>query len=341
MPLSSKEYNFFETDTLQKQQIPSDKKTNFFKRTISFIDKQLEQDTFYVSPNRFNLTVMPEYSYGYEYYRFSTQDKMQSIAITPSSNNKIGLYFGWRWIFLGYSFALNNSQPEIDMGLNLYTSRVGLELFYRKRSNGFKIHSLKGFYENDLPLTNYDKDFDGLTTSQIGANLFYVFNYKRFSFPAAFSQSTNQRKSAGSFILGINYNEQLFMFDHTKIDRRIESLMLPELQFNKVNYMDFSINFGYSYNWVFAKNFLANISSSPAIGYKITSLKSFVNGTEFTSSINIDLVSRLALVYNNARFYAGASLVSHTYSYTKPSLSILNGFGYIKVYAGFNFWRKK
>jgi hypothetical protein len=106
-----------------------------------------------------------------------------------------------------------------------------------------------------------------------------------------------------------------------------------------VKYKDFSINFGYSYNWVFAKDFVANISLTPAIGYKNTSLK-LHNSKVFLSSINFDLITRAAIVYNNSKYYAGASLVSHTYSYNKSSLAILNGFGVINVYVGFNFWRR-
>lgn len=341
IPFCSKGADSIASDTMQNNQTGIIKKESFLGKVVNFIDKQLEQDTFFVAPNKYNLTIMPQYTHGYEYYRFSTENKSQSITISPTSNNRIGVYFGWRWIILGYSFTLDKIQPEFDMELNLYCSRVGLELFYRKRSDGFKIRNLKGFYENKIPLTNYNSNFDGLSTSQIGANIFYIFNYRKFSFPAAYSQSTNQRRNAGSFILGLSYNEQIFVFDHTKIDRRIEKLMNPELKFKKVDYKDFNINFGYSYNWVFAKNFLANISASPSIGYKNTSLKSIHNSKEFISSINIDLISRLALVYNNGRYYAGASLVSHTYSYNKPSLSIRNGFGYVKIYAGINLWRRK
>lgn len=342
IPLSAKETGFYSADSLQEKHSSAIKKENFFNRTVNFIDKLLEQDTLYVDPNKYNLSIMPQYTYGNEFYRFSTDNKKQSISIAPESNNKIGLSFGWRWIFVGYSFTLNNIQPEFDMDLNLYCSRAGLEFFYRKRNDGFKISSLKGFYENDMPLTNYNRNVDGLSTSQIGANIFYIFNYKKFSFPAAFSQSTNQRISAGSFILGLNCNEQQFTFDHNAIDSNIESQLLEDMKFEKIGYIDLSLSFGYSYNWAFAKNFLANISLSPAVGYKSTSLKSNIDKEkEFIASINMNVTSRLALVYNNGRYYAGTSLVRHTYSYSKSSLSILNGFGYLKVYAGFNFWRKK
>ncbi|MBO7230396.1 MAG: DUF4421 domain-containing protein [Bacteroidaceae bacterium] len=329
-------------DSLQNEETVSTKKGNFFNKVVNFINVALEQDTTYVAPIKYNLTVMPQYTFGYEYYRFSTKNEEQSITISPTSNNKLGIYFGWRRLLVGYSFTFDNVQPEFDMELNLYASRGGIELFYRKRSDGFKIRNIKGFYENDLPLTNYNTDLNGLEVSQVGANIFYVFNYKKFSFPATFRKSTSQLKSAGSLILGVSYNEQRFIFDHKKMDPNIERLMNPDLRFKSVDYKDISINCGYSYNWVFARNFFAGMSVSPAIAYKNTSLMpSKSTSKEFISSINVDFISRLALGYNNGRYYAGAYLVSHTYSYNKTALSIHNGFGYVKIYAGFNFWQRK
>lgn len=319
---------------------------NILDGTRSFIEETLDgKDSIYVSPNLYNLTIMPQYSYGYDYYRFSSKEHNQSIALSPGSSNKIGLYLGWRWIFLGYSFDLSDSdRPQTDLNFSFYTSALGIDLFYRKRSEGYQIRMLKGFYEEGTDgtnrLTTYDRNFDGLTVKQFGTNLYYIFNNKKFSYPAAYSQSTNQRISAGSFILGLSYNEQSFLFDYSKFDAPIREQLSEGLKFKNVEYKDFSINFGYSYNWVFAKDFLANLSLTPAIGYKNTSLR-LANSKEFLSSINMDLITRAAIVYNNSRYYAGASLVAHTYSYSKNALSIVNGFGVINVYFGVNFWRRK
>ncbi len=312
-----------------------------FKETGSFIDENFDKkDSLYISPNLYNLTIMPQYSCAYEYYRFSTKDREQSITMSPSSLNRIGLYLGWRWIFLGYSIDLEEGSPLSDINFSFYTSKVGIDIFYRKRNEGYKIRTLDGFEREGKKITGYNRNFDGLSVTQKGFNLYYVFNNKRFSYPAAYSQSTNQRISAGSFILGLNYNEQSFSFNHTGFDPQIQELLVPDLKFDYVKYKDFSINFGYSYNWVFAKNCLANISFTPAIGYKNTSLK-LKNGKDLFSNINFDLITRAAIVYNNSRYYAGTSLVSHTYSYSRNSLSILNGFGVINVYIGLNFWRRK
>ncbi len=314
-----------------------------YSGTKSFIEDILDgKDTAYISPNRYNLTIMPQYSYGYDYYRFSSREQVQSIALSPGSSNRIGLYLGWRWIFLGYSFDLSGSKsPQTDLNFSFYTAALGIDLFYRKRSEGYQIRMLKGFYEDGVnKLKTYNRNFDGLTVSQIGTNLYYIFNRRKFSYPAAYSQSTNQRRSAGSFIVGLSYNEQSFLFDYSKFDAPIREQLSEGLKFKEVEYKDFSINFGYSYNWVFAKDFLANISLTPAVGYKNTSFR-LAHSKELLSSINFDLITRAAIVYNNSRYYAGASLVSHTYSYNKNTLSIVNGFGVVNVYFGVNFWRKK
>ncbi len=299
-----------------------------------------EKDSIYVTPSLYNMTVMTQYSYNYEYYRFTANDESQSISFRPDNCNKVGFYAGWRWIFLGWSFDLTKNDAKKDINLSFYTSRLGFDLFYRRRDKGFKISSANGFINNGEPVHGYNNSLTGFSTRQKGFNIYYIFNHKRFSYPAAYSQTTSQRISAGSFLLGITYNTQIFSFNHAELDEKLQTSISPELKFNEVRYKDYSISFGYSYNWVFAKNCLANISLTPGIGYKNSSLQ-LKSGKEFLSSINFDLVTRAAVVYNNSKFFIGTSFVSHTYSYRKSSLSVVNGFGTINLYAGFYFWRKK
>lgn len=310
--------------------------------TVDFIDRLLnEVDTAYVTDNLYNMTFMPVYSYNYEHYSFktTTAKENQGISIAPDSNNQLTFNIGWHWISVGYSIDLQDSRPQTDFNVNLYTARFGLDLFYRNSNEGYKIRKLTGFYDGDRPLTKYDNDFDGLTVEQHGANLYYAFN-KRFSYSAAYGQSTIQRVSAGSFIIGASYNQQVFDFNYENLDQQIGKQLREELRFRNIRYQNFSISLGYSYNWAFARNFLASISLTPAVGYKNTSLK-LINRKSLLSGINFDLTTRAALLYNNNRCFAGLSLVAHSYQYNKKRLTILNGFGVLKLYAGINFWRKK
>ena len=310
-------------------------------KTETVIEKYLDaKDSIYITPNKYNFIIMPQYSYNFEYYRFSSNEDGQAITLMPRLSSKIGFYAGWRWLFLGYSFNIDKGAPLMDFNFSFYTSKLGVDIFYRKRDKGYKIRNFKGFTGNAEKYLENNKNFDGLTVRQKGINLYYIFNNKKFSYPAAYSQTTIQRISAGSFILGISYNEQSFNFDYSLLGEDVEQQLTPELKFRNIKYKDFGINFGYTYNWVFARNCLANISLTPSIGYKNTSLK-MTDSKELFSNINIDLITRAAIVYNNGKYFAGASLVSHTYTYSKEALSVLNGFGVINIYVGFNFWRKK
>lgn len=146
---------------------------------------------------------MLESSSWYEYYRLGSKGNNgeQSLGFSPNASFKLGVYFGWRWIFLGYSFDVKdifgghkNKAKKTEMALNLYSSKFGVDLYYRKTGSDFKIRSSSGFDLN-TPIKNLN--FNGLQSKIKGLNAYWIFNYKKFSYPAAYSQSTNQRKSAG------------------------------------------------------------------------------------------------------------------------------------------------
>lgn len=305
-------------------------------------------DTTFISPNLYNLAFMLEHSSWYEYYRLGSNSNNgeQSISFSPNANFKLGVYFGWRWIFLGYSFDVKdifgghkNKAKKTEMALNLYSSKFGVDLYWRKTGSDFKIRSYNGFQLN-TPTKNMD--FNGFQSKIKGLNAYWIFNYKRFSYPAAYSQSTNQRKSAGSLMAGFSYSQHNISFDYDKLPTEMRDQLHNALLFKKVKYSDYSLCLGYGYNWVFAKNWVSNLSLLPAIAYK----KSKINDTpqphtHWIKDINFDLITRASIVYNNSKYFAGAALVMHTYDYRKEDFSLTNTFGTLRVYVGLNFWKKK
>ena len=311
----------------------------FTMKTVDFVDYVLNDvDTRYVEKNLYNLTFKPEYSYSYEHYRLGTTgDAGQSIGILPDSRNVLTLNFGWRWLIVGYSIDLQKNRPLTEFNTSLYSTRFGLDLFYRKGTEGYRVNEMKGLYKGEAlekqPLE------DVLTVKQLGVGLHYAFN-KRFSYSAAYGQSTIQRVSAGSLLLGAGYNWQEFTFDHANIGSATGTQLHDELLFNKAAYNDINISVGYAYNWVFAKNLLACLSLEPAISYKQAKLQ-YSEENSMQHSIAMDFTTRAALLYNNNRYYAGASLESHTYCYHRQPLYMTNGFGVLEIYAGFYFWRRK
>ena len=69
-------------------------------KTETVIEKYLDsKDSIYIMPNGYNFMVMPQYSYNFEYYRFSSEETGQGITLMPRISSKIGFYAGWRWLF--------------------------------------------------------------------------------------------------------------------------------------------------------------------------------------------------------------------------------------------------
>ena len=310
------------------------------KATAGFVDYVLNDiDTAYVKKSKYNLTIMPVYSFHYEHYNFTSGgDARQSIGLTPENRNKLTLKFGWRWLLVGYGIDLQKGRPQTDFSLNLYSSRFCLDIFYRKSSDIYEIKKLSGFDNEEVALQE-GRYFDGLDVKQKGISLYYVFN-KRVSYNAAYRQMDQQRLSAGSFVLGAGYNKQEFEFDQEEYAPAIREQLNDRLRFKTVEYNDFSLNLGYCYNWVFAKDFAACASLTPAVSYKRATLE-YVDNKKKQGGLNFDLTTRAEIVYNNGRYYAAAALISNTYHYNKNDLSVLNGFGVFKVYVGYNFWRRK
>ena len=74
-----------------------------------------------------------------------------------------------------------------------------------------------------------------------GLNLYYIFNNRRFSYPAAFSQSTNQRRNAGSFIAGFSVSTHNLNFDYTKLPEIIQETMNPGMKVKHIKYTNISL----------------------------------------------------------------------------------------------------
>lgn len=71
--------------------------------------------------------------------------------------------------------------------------------------------------------------FDGFKSSIKGFNLYYIFNHRRFSYPAAYSQSTVQRRSAGSMLLGIGYTEHELEVNWDKLTNLVDEKLNKNL----------------------------------------------------------------------------------------------------------------
>ena len=334
-------------DSIQEDSVTTPK-PSAFKRAIKKFMNFSDFDTLYISPNRYNYALMATHFSNFEYYSVTSEfPQPQKLSFSPNPHNKIGLYFGWRWIFLGWSVDIddiyrktNRKNKGTEFDLSLYSSKLGVDIFYRRTGNNYKIHKIRGFYD-EIP-SDYSEDFSGLKVDIKGLNLYSIFNNRKFSYPAAFSQSTNQRRNAGTFIAGFSISKHNLDFDYQQLPAYIQERMNPGMKVNKIKYTNANISFGYAYNWVFARNCLACLSLTPAIAYKASDVDAETQeGKAWYSKFNLDFLLRAGVVYNNGKYFVGTSFVGKNYNYHRNNFSLDNGFGTLQVYVGFNFHLRK
>ncbi len=312
-------------------------------------------DSTYIVPNFYNFSTNLQNINSFQQYVVRAKNEMgetQSIAMAPTPTFKVGPYLGWRWISAGYTFDLahlggGEVVKKTDFNLSLYSNMLGADFIYRKNSGDFKLSRARGF-EGVESRDVRGMIFDGLEAYTLTLNAYYVFNYRKFSYPAAFSQSTVQRKSCGSWIIGARYDHQKVKFDYTRLPGLLlgtpeNPLLFDEMKFREFYYDNISISGGYAYNWAFAPRWLLAASLTPSIGFKKAHGENIEGKDEWINikNVNFDAVCRLGLVWNNSHWYAGTSLVSNIYDYSTDKISFVNALHYFKIYVGFYFHKMK
>jgi len=326
------------------------RKLSLIRRIIRGFDRT---DDRYIEPQHYVFTVMMQATHTYDYYTVKAGDKeLQSITFAPDADLKVGPYFGWKWVFAGYTVDVRNVSPsrkKIDWDLSIYSSQIGVDLLYRRTGSDYKLRDANLGSGVDVRRIE-GASFDGVKAEVTGVNLYYIFNHGRFSYPAAFAQSTCQKISCGSWMAGVGYTKNALDLDYEKLQDLIsERLMTKQVKldsammFKSVRYHDFNVSAGYAYNWVFAPQWLFCASAQAAVAYKKTSGNMADNsrGVIDFNRIHLNGIGRFALVFNNTQWYAGFSAIVRTNNFREQRFSTSNTFGSMNLYAGYNFGLKK
>ena len=340
-------------DSLLASGTPSERKGNIFKQFFRAFNAI---DTTYITPNQYNWAFMLQNTNSFETYTLHSRERGQKLSFAPRPAFKIGPYLGWRWIFLGYTFEVaslgkGGQSKKTEFELSLYSAMLGCDLIYRRTGNDFRLRKIKGFDEDIQEKEG--EHFHGINVKVTGINAYYIFNHKRFSYPAAFAQSTVQRKSCGSWKVGFAFTRHEMDFNYNALLGDLANSPGHELnedfRLERLKYDDYSVSCGYAYNWVFKRNWLLCVSLAPSLGYK----KTYATGMESEDkgwkealashlrNLNFDVTGRVGLVWNNTRYFGGLSLIVHNYNYHRNRLSINNTFGTLNLYMGLNFHKRK
>jgi hypothetical protein len=335
------------------------KKPTFLQKLNQKLDVILrsfsKKDTNYIEPQQYDFTAMVQHTQVYQY----TNVVMQSgdrLTLSPDVVFKLGPYFGWKWLFLGTTVdvkSLFKSTNGTYIDLSLYSNQIGLDIYYIDNGSNFKIRHLKLKDQkiDTSPLNG--QPLSALSEHTGGFNIYYILNHHKFSYPAAFSQSTRQKRSAASAMAGIGYSHHKFNIDYldfiTQISESVSGIeegLSDGAQLSGVHYRSFTLSGGWGYNHVFNPCLLLGMSLMGGLSYNVTESKyreGFYKVMKNISlgNITFDVTARLGLVYNTSKWFTGLSAIMHNYNYKTKYFRTNNFYGTLNIYGGFYFDIKK
>ncbi len=227
-------------------------------------------------------------------------------------------YRGWG---LSYSKDFSNLGDN-EWSFCSYGQRYGLEL---RLHNSYSFNGLLDI-DGASNRENLEVKADAChQRTQLG-NLYYVFNCKRFSLPAAMSHTIIQKKSSGSWLAILNYRHSRTIFNDEELSFLIGSNLLQEgttgnAMFKKLSQTQVSIGGGYAHNFVFDKgHYLLHLSAMPMLSvwhrnrryYDVTIqdsnsqvLQEASIGVAMSQKIAFNGTLHASFVYNFSRYVTG------------------------------------
>jgi len=202
---------------------------------------------------------------------------------------------------------LSGSNKDYVLNINAFTNRFSVDISYQDAK------TLSGNIDLDGSF-RLEQGYVNLKMFSIAG--YYTFNHRRFSYPAAFTQSYFQRRSAGSWLAGFSYQagEMETAADVPDI--------IPD---SRIYVGHLGFGGGYAYNFVVRDKWLFHVSALPTlVFYNRNNLT--INGkrTKMTTKFP-DMIfnERVAIIHNfSPRYFAGATLVINNTLYNDNDVII-------------------
>lgn len=204
-------------------------------------------DTTYISRPTTKWTISARMNVWGTTIKTEGMDNGRHFLSEMKADRKATLSLGVSYLGVSLSASLNPAKlmgkyHDYELNFNSYGRRFGFDIVYQDAKNFSGLHDHEGMERIELP--------DGLlSVKTLNINAFYIFNSRRFSYPAAFSQSYIQRRSAGSFLLAVSGQGQRATLEWEK-----------EMNLKMMN---IGIGAGYGYNYVPGQGWLLHISGLP------------------------------------------------------------------------------
>lgn len=219
---------------------------------------------------------------------------------------------------------LAGKSKDNEFNLNSYSNKFGFDVVLLSSKT----------YHGSVETNGVSSDINKgqLKQKAVNLNFYYAFNGRRFSFPAAFSQSYVQKRSAGSFMLGMSMDGQYTDAYDVMTNSGVGNA--------KMRIYALGIGAGYGYNLVAGRHWLFHLSTLPTFDVL---LRSYIETDEGKVNLHyrfpsVIIVGRGAAVYSWKNKFFGATMVFNYSSVgDEDRLQIKRTKERLRLFYGFRF----
>ncbi len=234
--------------------------------------------------------------------------KNQELKLLPNGSTNLGIGYNHRKFGIGIAFGLPPSSENerkfgktkrFDLQLNYYGRKIGADGFFQKYKGYFNSNPNDFFdWTNDVypQLSNMKMLSTGLSS-------FYVFNSEKYSYRAAFVRDEMQKKSAGSFLLGVFGIYDEASTEEGFIPNEFPDNIGTDFDIKEFKNLALGISVGYAYNLVITERFIFGAAAIPGFGYQRVSIRHIDNRTESDIQPAGQILMRFALGYEHHLFF--------------------------------------
>lgn len=314
----------------------SAQKTSLFKKVGGWLET--ENDSTYIEEHTRDITFRVFGSRKYNYYDIvdnkivddgfvdngivSNTKYSQEVLYRPNTPFNLGVGFNYRFIGINVAFNLPFINKEggeygktkvLDLQTHIYSRKLVVD-FYGQVYRGYYIANTRRFIGNlGSGNGNVEMIRPDARNVNMGLNVQYVFNAKRFSYRAAYLQNDYQKKSAGSFLVGGEIFGMRMKGDSGLIPSYIEKAgFFNGVNFYRTRVFSAAANAGYAHTFVYKKHWFATLSLSGSLGLNYTTLNRVEAADLKKVGIQLNNNIRISIGYNSGRYFAGIHYVDLT-----------------------------